>query len=546
MTGPGTRWSSMSDVIPAYAKAKGTPQDSGFAQLLLVDHGIDVSAVAEALLGLPVVRKRLGALAGRHLSDVDVARICFLCGLHDAGKANHGFQARLRNEKPDAGHIGPLWAILEPESLFSQAHRAIQRGVRRALMGSRWKSWFDDRDHERELWGVILAHHGSLPADPPLPGPGLWRPRDGYDPIQALTELAEVVAGMFPEAFSEDTSDLLPSKSRLHHALAGLVTLADWLGSDDAVFRFPCDGAPSGPPRIPWAREQAADLMRRRWFDPRRARDAAHGLLTDFATLFPRLSAPRPAQAALLTAPLPRPGQVTVLEAETGSGKTEAALIHFLRLFQGGEVDGLYFALPTRAAAVQIHRRIRNIVKCWLGGGAPPVGLAVPGYLRVDDDDGERLPEAFRVRWPDETDRDRTWFVENAKRYLSGAVMVGTVDQLLLGGLRVRHAPFRSGPMLRLLLCVDEVHASDAYMTTLLRNVLDQHRAAGGHTLLMSATLGSLARLRLLNRRVEAASVVRTMSHAADACVSLAATIAARTCNRFRKPIRSRARNASR
>ena len=57
--------------------------------------------------------------------------------------------------------------------------------------------------------------------------------------------------------------------------------------------------------------------------------------------------------------------------------------------------------------------------------------------------------------------------------------------------------------MLRLLLCVDEVHASDAYMTALLRNVLDQHLAAGGHALLMSATLGSDARVRYLRDRVE-------------------------------------------
>ena len=86
---------------------------------------------------------------------------------------------------------------------------------------------------------------------------------------------------------------------------------------------------------------------------------------------------------------------MTVLEAETGSGKTEAALIHFLRLFQAGEVDGLYFALPTRAAAVQIHRRIKEMVSGWLRDAAPPVGLAVPGYLRVDDDDdeGQRLPD---------------------------------------------------------------------------------------------------------------------------------------------------------
>ena len=250
------------------------------------------------------------------------------------------------------------------------------------------------------------------------------------------------------------------------------------------------------------------DLIKRRWLDPTCARNAAKGLVAEFKLLFPDLSKPRPAQEALLRIPLPRPGQTTILEAETGSGKTEAALIHFLRLFRAGHVDGLYFALPTRAAAVQIHRRIRAMVRRWLGEAAPPVGLAVPGYLRVDEDQGRRLPETYEVLWPDETDRDRTWAVENAKRYLSGAVMVGTVDQVLMGGLRVRHAPFRSGPMLRLLLCIDEVHASDTYMTALLRNVLDQHTKSGGHALLMSATLGSQARMRLLAGRIEAHKIL--------------------------------------
>nr|MBK7064088.1 hypothetical protein [Deltaproteobacteria bacterium] len=50
---------------------------------------------------------------------------------------------------------------------------------------------------------------------------------------------------------------------------------------------------------------------------------------------------------------------------------------------------------------------------------------------------------------------------------------------------------------------VDEVHASDAYMTTLLREVLRFHRAAGGYALLMSATLGSVARdMYVHDRRV--------------------------------------------
>ena len=490
-------------VTLAWAKSPNRPDAAGAGWLSLVDHSTDVALVAWALLRLPTVRERLGTLAGHPLSTVDISRLCFLVGLHDAGKANHGFQARLRRERPDAGHIAPLWGLLAKRHLH-RAHRVLYQQVREALSAPRWRAWFGGPDTERDLWGVILAHHGSLPERAAgTPDPRLWRRRGGYDPIAALRTLADAMAEVFPDAFAPENHGPLPTSTRFQHAFAGLVTLADWLGSDETVFPFPSDGAPTGVERVAWSRERAEDVMRRRWLDPALARDAARGRGLDFATLFPKLPAPRPAQAALLDAPLPRAGQVTVLEAETGSGKTEAALIHFLRLFQAGAVDGLYFALPTRAAAVQIHRRIRAVISDWMGVAAPPVGLAVPGYLRVDDDEGQRLPDERGIRWPDDEGRDRGWAVENAKRYLSGMVMVGTIDQLLLGGLCVRHAPFRSGPMLRLLLCVDEVHASDAYMTTLLRVVLDQHRAAGGHALLMSATLGSAARLRLLGGQVE-------------------------------------------
>ena len=502
--------SSYGSLAQAWAKSPHRQGTIGSGWLSLVDHSIDVAAVAEALLHLPTVKLRLGKLAGHTLSDMDVDRLCFLAGLHDAGKVNHGFQAKLRGEKPYTGHIGPLWAILGRRSHFIEAHRTIRRELRRALRAPQWRLWFQNDAEEHEYWAVILAHHGSLSAiDCVQPEPCLWLPHGGYDPIAALTELAEIVDRMFPDTLAEHNHEPLPGQSRFQHAFAGFMTLADWLGSDETVFRFPSEGAPSGTERIRWARDQAAELMSRRWLDPSRAREAATRLVVDFPTLFRNLAKhghlPRPAQTALLELPLPKAGQVTVLEAETGSGKTEAALIHFLRLFQEGQVDGLYFALPTRAAAVQIHRRITDIINGWLGEAAPPVGLAVPGYLRVDGiTEGKRLPDGHGVLWPDEDVRDRAWAVENAKRYLSGSVMVGTIDQLLLGGLRVRHAPFRSGPMVRLLLCIDEVHASDAYMTELLRNVLDQHTSARGHVLLMSATLGSLARLRLLGGRVEA------------------------------------------
>jgi CRISPR-associated endonuclease/helicase Cas3 len=69
----------------------------------------------------------------------------------------------------------------------------------------------------------------------------------------------------------------------------------------------------------------------------------------------------------------------------------------------------------------------------------------------------------------------------------------------LLGALQTKHAHMRHALLARSLLVVDEVHASDAYMTHLTEHLLQAHVALGGHALLLSATLGAVARARYLS-----------------------------------------------
>ncbi|MEZ4454914.1 MAG: hypothetical protein R3B09_36020, partial [Nannocystaceae bacterium] len=117
----------------------------------------------------------------------------------------------------------------------------------------------------------------------------------------------------------------------------------------------------------------------------------------------------------------------------------------------------------------------------------------MPGYLRVDEQEGTRLP-GFEVLWNDDPRqryRYRGWAAEGSKRYLAGAIVVGTIDQVLLSTSMTSHAHLRATAASRQLLVVDEAHASDAYMNRLLEEVLAFHLAAGGHAFLMSATLGS-------------------------------------------------------
>jgi CRISPR-associated endonuclease/helicase Cas3 len=194
-------------------------------------------------------------------------------------------------------------------------------------------------------------------------------------------------------------------------------------------------------------------------------------------------------------------GPLLILESETGSGKTEAALWRFAHLFQEGDVDGLYFALPTRVAATQLYNRtLQFAINMWQDTGQQPplVVRALAGYESADGQSVQKLPN-FEVLWADSPDDQKAhmrWAAESSKRFLAAPIAVGTIDQALLGALQVRHAHMRHSLLSRSLLVIDEVHASDAYMATILAHLLKAHLNAGGHALLLSATLGSSARNR--------------------------------------------------
>src|SRR5690606_7347755 len=117
--------------------------------------------------------------------------------------------------------------------------------------------------------------------------------------------------------------------------------LADWIGSDTSSFPM---ASGTEPDRMAWAREHAPRVLVDYGFDASPRRSALAGPVS-FASISEH--PPHDVQVAVADAE----GQVVVLEAETGAGKTEAALDRFARLFAEGKVDGLYFALPTRVAA---------------------------------------------------------------------------------------------------------------------------------------------------------------------------------------------------
>jgi len=387
-------------------------------------------------------------------------------------------------------------------ALFAAEGSDAQQRFIDALDFPAMSPWVQGEGAARLLLASV-CHHGK-PTDPNAETSvdhSAWTPGDSLDPMNGIRLLVLDCRRWFPAAFASDAAPM-PDHPALQHAFCGLVTLADWLGSDARRFRF---REIDDYDRMEFARTAARESIRDLGLAASVVRASLPAVPPSFATVTSH--PPRAAQQAVGRLPISREAALAVLEAETGSGKTEAALLHFLRLFQAGAVDGMYFALPTRTAATEIHRRVNAAVRTMFPDKTtrPPVVLAVPGYLRVDDREGTKNGEClapFEVLWNDD-DRERWrfrgWAAENSKRYLAGAISVGTIDQVLLSALAVPHSHMRAVALLRQLLVVDEVHASDTYMTRILVEVLKRHFDAGGHALLLSATLGATARDALIS-----------------------------------------------
>ncbi|WP_022835516.1 CRISPR-associated helicase/endonuclease Cas3 [Salisaeta longa] len=447
----------------------------------LIAHAADVAAATEALLTRTVLRDRLARLIGwEALSDVHVARLGVFAALHDAGKVNHGFQNIAHDAKPTADHVRPIVNVLSaPEPMRWLKPLPIVEMA----------EWFPADPTGETLMHFLLAtwgHHGK-----PVPVESfdkrLWAPTDARDPADGLHQLATATQRWFPKAFTEARP--FPDAPVLQHAFNGVLTLADWMGSDTRFFDYATEERPMERARR--CAHRAVDTLFLDAEQTRRALDAPVG----FGPILGGWT-PYPMQEAVQALPIHDSGSLSILESDTGSGKTEAALARFMRLFQAGQVDALYFAVPTRSAATQLHERVTDTVRrIFPEDRRPPVVQAVPGYLKADDTEGTRLP-GFKVRWDDEIEH-RGWAAETSKRYLAAPIAVGTIDQVLLSALQASHAHMRAAALLRHFLVIDEVHASDVYMTAVTDRVLDRHLSAGGHALLMSATLGAAARTHL-------------------------------------------------
>lgn len=317
-----------------------------------------------------------------------------------------------------------------------------------------------------------------------------------------VNEVAELLipdkSNQFLISYDKDMDDLFKRSSWL---LAGLAILSDWIGSNSEY--FPLNSKPI-PLEDYWnkiALPKAEKAITKAGVLP-----SGISPKTGMKTLFPKIKTPSPLQSHVSTCELVDGAQLFILEEVTGSGKTEAALSLAHRLMKKGLADGIFVALPTMATANAMYERLVEAYRLMFAAEATPSLVLAHSARHLSDtfrhSIGMEHPHGDRVYARDEeaaSAQCTEWLADNRKKALLADVGVGTIDQGLMAVLTSKHQSLRLLGLSRSVLIVDEVHAYDPYMHTLLCTLLRFHAALGGSAILLSATLPIKHRQELVN-----------------------------------------------
>ncbi len=431
------------------------------------DHCVNVGCVAEALLATlsPAVQALLPTGAAT------------LAALHDVGKISLGFQLKCPQWLTRSGvpNVSPGEATLSVSD-----HALVSQVFLQNFLPS----------HAR-LWAVAVgAHHGRPKG----------RNRQIPNGCEARREWAEAHRKQLAQDLVTRFGALPDSPPDLRFAsqhsdlwlLAGLITVADWIGSNEAWF------TPDGglPPQVTRQQVHKA-LVQIGW-------PGGKLKVTDFGSAFacePSTGFTANAIQQAVGSCACQPG-IIIVEGPMGCGKTEAALSAAQQLIAAGANHGIYFALPTQVTSNRIHKRIGAFLRNTLVDEAP-LRLA-HGNAWLEDDFDLLLRPAFAGNKPNEGDEPqehvreaRSWF-SSSKQALLATYGVGTIDQALQAVVAVKHFFVRRFALAGKVVILDEIHSYDIYTGTLITALIRELVNLRCSVIILSATLTAARRKELL------------------------------------------------
>ena len=488
------------NILSFWGKAQPRDSDKGPRWHPLAFHCLDVAAVGDALLrGHQGLGNGLSRLLGLPRDRAFPLLVYLIC-LHDIGKFAKRFQAKVAPLYPACFRDDParLAGSYDHGAGGLRLFKACD-DLYRLPGGTPHRVWLP-------LVSAVTGHHGAPPALPSGRNTLATIHTDfGKSGVEAARAFAREVSGILTPPPDLPSLDRKCAR-RSSFALAGLAVLADWLGSSQDWF--------------PYSEPGDFTSLGAYWDKAQRRADRAvaeSGVLPagaavdlDYAALFESDAAPSPMQEWARTVDIPPGPALFLIEDETGSGKTEAALMLAQRLMAAGRAEGLYMALPTMATANAMFDRLGNASRRLFAPEPAPSVALVHGARDLHPRFRAATLRAGRAEDPysggeaGDGESDTTastacaaWIADDRRRAFLADAGAGTVDQALLAVLPSRHQSLRLLGLMRRVLVLDEVHAYDAYMGREIETMLEFQAGLGGCAIVLSATLPISTREKL-------------------------------------------------
>jgi CRISPR-associated endonuclease/helicase Cas3 len=468
----------------AWAKAAS---DGSGKWLPLYVHSSDTAEIASKLWNnwlSPSTRNMIVSAISPVGVDAE-AVIRFISCSHDIGKCIPEFQSR-RIHGNDA-----LTEVFRTHLIDCNMPFRDDLSNRGAIPHSCASQWILERNGVgRSLSVVAGAHHGKPPDA--LDKIGAYCDNTGSKSAQwvmvqdALFKWSLTVAGLSPE---DVTSIKLSAPGQA--LMMGLVTMADWIASNELLFPLGTNSE--------YSDEELKAHADRAWSIFRPPAKWEFSIFNDIEGLFEtRFNyTPRPFQSEAVRAALQSefPG-IFVIEAPMGEGKTEAALEIAETVASRYGLSGVFFALPTQATADGMFSRFLSWMKS-VGVDEKGAGTVFLAHGKAAfNSDFNSIPRGT-VNSSDGYCTVHQWFTGSKKGILSDFV-VGTVDQILMMALKRRYLALRHLGISGKVVIIDEVHAYDQYMGSYLAKALEWLGAYGVPVVLLSATLPRSRRRELV------------------------------------------------
>lgn len=464
--------------------------DSGEVAKLLWDHW------------LPENTKRIIAEGIRGTSEQGddpqeyARKIAVLMALaHDIGKAAPIFQEK-------ANHVGFRDVVdeIEGKGLDISFHSGNARSFTHAIIAQKI---LEAQGMDKSYAVVIGGHHGK----PPNENNDVDRAAD-YSHVTGVGETgwADVQAELVQLALDKACMPGLPGGTLSIPAqvlLTGFLIMTDWIASGDGFPLISRDYQYS-------AVESGKQRAQRAWKQLHLPEFGEFSDACPWESLYHTrfgLDTPRPMQISSLQVALEtdNPG-IFVIEAPMGEGKTEAALAAAEVLARKYKMSGVYFALPTQATSDGIFERIEKWIRTLHPKGSKSIFLAHGKAGFNKDYAGIKIHS--NIRTYEKLDQGETasqeavivndW-TQGRKKGLLSDFVVGTIDQILMCGLKQKHLALRHLGVVNKVVIIDECHAYDTYMSSYLDLVLSWLGAYHIPVIVLSATLPSHRRRELID-----------------------------------------------